>query len=304
VSQGKGVAGLRSMTGFGRASFEVEGIGFDIEARSVNHRHLDARVRLPRLLADREADAKARVRARLRRGKVDVTVSIAGESGNVSRLEIDHGVVEQYVHAARELGERFSLLGTLDVATLLAMPGVTRFAETGLPEEGAAEALQAGLERALDALDAMRVSEGASLAADIGSRLERIVLLVDELEARSGLVQQSVRDKLAKRAAQLQQETGLADEARLYQEVVIAADRLDICEELARLRSHVEQFRGALAEAGPEHPIGRRLDFLLQEFGREANTVGSKANDAPLAHHVVELKTEIERIREQVQNIE
>jgi len=304
MSQGRSVSGPRSMTGFGRASFEVEGIGFDIEVRSVNHRHLDARVRLPRLLADCEVDAKARLRERLRRGKVDVTVSIAGGSGELSQLEIDHDLVGQYVHAAGELGERFGLLGTLDVATLLAMPGVTRFTEAGLPEEVSAEALLGGLDRAVDALDAMRVSEGASLAADIARRLERIVLLVEQLETGSDLVQQAVRDRLAKRAAQLQQETGLLDEARLHQEVVIAADRLDICEELARLHSHVEQFRGALAEAGPEHPIGRQLDFLLQEFGREANTVGSKANDAPLAHHVVDLKTEIERIREQVQNLE
>jgi uncharacterized protein (TIGR00255 family) len=272
--------------------------------RSVNHRHLEARVRVPRLLADCEADAKARLRERLRRGKVDVTVSIPGGSSEVTQLDIDHGVVEQYVHAARALGERFGLLGTLDVATILSMPGVTRFAEAGLEEEVSAEALLGGLDRALDALDAMRLSEGASLAADMGRRLERIVLLIEELESRSDLVQQAVRDKLKKRAAQLQQETGLVDEARLHQEVVIAADRLDICEELARLHSHVGQFRSALAEAGPEHPIGRRLDFLLQEFGREANTVGSKANDAALAHHVVDLKTEIERIREQVQNIE
>ena len=137
MSEGKGASGPRSMTGFGRASFEVEGIGFQIEARSVNHRHLDARVRLPRLLAECEADAKARLRERLRRGKVDVTISLAGESSEVSRLQIDHEVVDQYVHAARALGERFGLLGTLDVATILAMPGVTRFAEAGLSEEGA-----------------------------------------------------------------------------------------------------------------------------------------------------------------------
>ncbi|MBW2272838.1 MAG: YicC family protein [Deltaproteobacteria bacterium] len=304
MSKDRGAAGARSMTGFGRSSFEVEGIGFDLEVRSVNHRHLDSRVRLPRLLADCEADAKARIRERLQRGKVDVTVSIAGESGEVSRLEIDHEVVDQYVHAARQLGERFGLLGTLDVSTILGMPGVTRFADAGFSEGDSGEALLEGLDRALDALDAMRLHEGTSLVADIDSRLSRIALLVDELDSRSGLVQQAVRERLAKRAAQLQQETGLVDEARLQQEVVIAADRLDICEELARLRSHVEQFRSALAEAGPEHPIGRRLDFLLQEFGREANTVGSKANDAPLAHHVVDLKTEIERIREQVQNIE
>jgi len=154
------------------------------------------------------------------------------------------------------------------------------------------------------ALEAMRAAEGASLQAELEGRLDRVLELVGQFEARSGLVVEAAKERLKKRAEQLRQETGSFDDARLHQEIVIAADRLDITEELVRLRSHVDQFRAILAEGDAGKPVGRRLDFLLQEMGREANTVGSKANDAPLAHDVVELKAELERLREQVQNVE
>jgi uncharacterized protein (TIGR00255 family) len=143
-----------------------------------------------------------------------------------------------------------------------------------------------------------------ALERELRSRLDTIAALVEELESRSSLVQEAVRERLRKRTDQLQQETGLVDEARLHQEIVIAADRLDVTEELARLRSHVEQFRTVLVECEGGDPVGRRLEFLLQEMGREANTLGSKGSDAPIAHRVIDLKTELERIREQVQNVE
>ena len=157
---------------------------------------------------------------------------------------------------------------------------------------------------AVDALDAMRASEGEAIERDVGARLATVTGILDTVEERSGEVQQSVRERLRKRAEQLEQEAGMLDEARLHQEIVIAADRLDITEEIVRLRSHVDQFAAITAGAGPGEPVGRRLDFLMQEFGREANTIGSKGNDSPIAHRVVDLKSEIERIREQVQNVE
>ena len=156
----------------------------------------------------------------------------------------------------------------------------------------------------LTALDEARLAEGAATLVDFNNRLARVAGLVESFDARSGVIREATKERLRKRAGQLELETGLVDEARLHQEIVIAADRLDITEEIVRLRSHIEQFHLVVASAGPDSMIGRKLDFLLQEFGREANTVGSKANDAPLAHDVVELKTELERIREQVQNIE
>ena len=294
---------IRSMTGYGRSDFEVGGLAFEVEIRSVNHRYLDARAKLPRMLSDREHRVKTAAQDKLQRGKVDIHVSASNEAVS-ARLEIDRDAAEQYVVAARELGDRFELVGTLDTATLLGLPGVTRLVEPELAEEELDAALDAAVVGALDALDAMREREGAALASELESRLVRIVELTRELESRSGLVQIAARERLRKRSHQLQQETGLLDEARLHQEIVIAADRLDITEEVVRLRSHVEQFQMILGEASRTEPVGRRLDFLLQEMGREANTTGSKANDADLAHFVVEMKTELERLREQVQNIE
>lgn len=295
---------IRSMTGFGRADFEVRGLLFEVEMRSVNNRYLDARTKLPRVLSSYEPVVKAAVQARLQRGKVDITIAQSSSSPSLARLEVDREAASQYVEAAAELIEGFGVSGTLDVSRLLGMPGVTRMSEPELPEDELSGAFEAGVGRALDALDAMREKEGEALARDFDQRLQTMVDLANELENRSGEVQDAVREKLRRRTKQLEQETGLLDEARLHQEIVIHADRLDITEELVRLRSHVDQFRLIVGEADGATPVGRRLDFLLQEMGREANTVGSKANDAPLAHRVVELKTELERLREQVQNVE
>ena len=170
--------------------------------------------------------------------------------------------------------------------------------------ETSGEAALSALDRALDGLLAMRVREGEAIARDLLQRVARVSELSLEIEERSGQVQERARERLRKRARQLESETGVLDEARLHQEVVLAADRLDISEEIVRLRSHVEQFRSVAEAGGAGSPVGRRLEFLLQELGREANTMGSKAADAPVAHRVVELKAELERLREQVLNVE
>lgn len=295
---------IQSMTGFGRAAFEVAGRSFDVEIRTVNHRHLDIRVRVPRALSDQEGFAKSLVQERVGRGKVDVSINPTDPGRSDSEIQIDAEVAGQYVAAARRLAEQYGLTGGFEVSTLMGLPGVLRFGDAGLPAEEIVPALRDGMQAALDALVAMRVDEGRNLVREIDGRLDTILSLVDFFETRSGEVVEAVRERLRKRTEQIAKDSGLYDDARLHQEIVIAADRLDITEELVRLRSHVDQFRSILGDAGGDGPVGRRLDFLLQELGREANTVGSKANDAPLAHQVVELKTEIERIREQVQNIE
>ena len=295
---------IRSMTGFGRASFSAREARFDVEVRSVNSRFLDARVRLPKPLAAFESDVRAAIQTRFERGKVDLVVASLSGDPKATKLEIDLATAQQYLRAAAALRDEQGVTGELGVASVLALPGVARFSEPELPVEELRDGLFDALEQALAALDAMRAAEGAALERDLLARLTRVSELAAFLEQRSELVQQTVRERLRKRAQQLEQETGLLDAARLHQEVVIAADRLDINEELVRLRSHVQQFREILAGAGARSPVGRRLDFLLQEFGREANTVGSKASDAPIAHQIVELKTEIERMREQVQNVE
>ena len=295
---------IRSMTGFGRASCSLDGAPFDVEVKCVNHRYLDARVRLPRLISSLEPELRARVQRRFKRGKVDVSVTTPEGSVPAPRLEVDLEVARGYLRAADELRSSEQLSGQLEIGALLALPGVATFSEPRLQVAELGTALGEAVDEALTAADAMRETEGAALARELLSRLGSVAALTDAIEARAGLVQDTVRERLRKRAEQLGRETGLMDEARLHQEIVIAADRLDITEETVRLRSHIAQFREILASAGADTPVGRRLDFLLQELGRETNTIGSKGADAPIAHQIVELKAELERLREQVQNVE
>jgi uncharacterized protein (TIGR00255 family) len=295
---------ILSMTGFGSASFRVAEAAFEIELRSVNHRHLDVRVKLPRALAGLEHELKAQIQERFERGKLDCTIVSPSGEAPVPRLEIDRAAVDAYLGAARSLVAEQGVPDTLGTAQLLGLPGVARLVEPELPEDALRGALRSALDAALAALAAMRADEGQALARDFEARLARLEELAAGIEARTGEIQQSVRERLRRRARQLENEVGVLDEARLYQEISLAADRLDVTEELVRLRSHCEQFRRTLAGAGPGRPVGRRLDFLLQEMSREANTIGAKGADASAAHLVVEVKTELERMREQVQNVE
>jgi uncharacterized protein (TIGR00255 family) len=292
---------IRSMTGFGRAQLEAEGAPFAVELKCVNHRHLDLSVRLPRPLAGLEAELRRVLAARFARGKLDLLVS--APPGTVrAAVEIDPALAARYVDFARTLAGR-GVLAELRAGELMALPGVARVVEHALDEDALRPALAAALERAAAAADAMRVAEGAALERELRARLFAVTALAEAVAARSGEVVASVRERLRKRAEQLREEAGFSDEARLLQEVVIAADRMDVTEELVRLRSHVAQFEAAL-DASDGAPVGRRLEFLLQEMSREANTIGSKAADAPIAHRVVDLKTELERLREQVLNVE
>lgn len=295
---------IHSMTGFGRSGFTLEEQRFQVEVRSVNHRHLDVQARLPRLLTPLEPEVRRQVRERLARGKVDVAVSLPPGAAAAGDLQVDRAAAAAYLAAARALGEEHGVDPDLPAARLLALPGVARSVEHELPEGVLAPALAGAVDEALTALLAMRRAEGASLERELQARLAAILALLTEIQARSDTVQSAARERLRKRASQLEQETGLLDEARLHQEIVLAADRLDISEEIARSRSHVDQFRQVLGGEAPGQPVGRRLEFLLQEMVREANTIGSKASDAPVAHHVVDLKTELERMREQVLNVE
>ena len=291
-----------SMTGFGRSELEIEGIGVSIEVRTVNHRHLDVSLRLPRLLSAMEAPLKKQLQGYYRRGRIDATISFAQNATPRARLELDREVVAQYRAFAAELAGSEAPVD-LPVDRLIALPGVARLVEQELSPDVAGPALEGALAAAAADARAMRDREGEALDRDLRRRLATVSGLVTTLSESSDDVLAAARERLRKRTDQLREETGLLDEARLHQEVVIAADRLDVSEELTRLRSHVGQFESVLA-AGREEPCGRRLDFLLQEMMREANTIGSKAGDAVRAHRVVDLKTELERIREQVQNVE
>ncbi|MAI77469.1 MAG: YicC family protein [Deltaproteobacteria bacterium] len=294
---------IRSMTGFGRSAFNVGDRSFEIEARSVNHRHLDFRLRLPGVLQELEIAARGFCQELLVRGKVDINVSAVGQLAASSTLQIDSEMAAQYVEAARKLGKEHGIPSDMDVSRLLVLPGVARQVDATVSVEDAKDPLFSGLEAALFALFAMQEVEGQKLSEDFSASLTHLEELVDWLEGRSVEVFNSGREKLTQRMEQIQSETGLLDSARLHQEIVILGDRLDITEELVRLRSHIAQFRSVIDSSDSGEAVGRRLDFLIQEMGREVNTVGSKANDAPIAHQVVELKGRLEKIREQVQNI-
>jgi len=294
---------IRSMTGFGHGGFEAGGLAFEVELRCLNHRYLDLRVRLPRPLAYLEPQVRERLQRHFRRGRVDLAVQARGGGGGLAALRVDLGTAEGYVRAAEELRERYGLPGELGVAELLGLEGVARFEEPELGAEAAAALLDA-VEAAAWEAAGMREREGEALAREIRERLDRVEALAGELALRGEEVVRAWRERIRKRAEELAREAGAVDESRLHQEIVAAADRLDIAEETARIHSHVAQFRGILEAARAGAAVGRKLDFLLQELGREANTIGSKLADAEAAHRVVELKSEIERIREQVQNLE
>jgi uncharacterized protein (TIGR00255 family) len=290
---------IRSMTGFGAGRGSVGGEELDVEVRSVNHKFCEVKVRLPRELAALEVDASKMVRDRVARGGIDVTARRTGGAGMVAP-RVDVALAEAYARAFAEVKARLALPGAVTLADVVGAEGVIRLDERALDLDAAREALRAGVAAALDALVAMRVREGEALARDLHGRLDAVEALVARAAA---LVPQAVEHHRARLAERIQELTrGLAlDPARLAQEVAVFADRTDVTEEVTRLGSHLAQARGLLSGA---EPAGRKLDFLVQEMHREVNTIGSKSQSAEIAALVVAAKAEIERLREQVQNVE
>ena len=289
-----------SMTGYGRGQAALGQGVLSVELRAVNSRFLDLRVRLPREFSGLESQVRAMASRFFVRGQVDLGVRQAGAAGGRGEVAIDLEAARQYVEAADQLRDRFGLQGTLPVSTLLELPGVAQQQEAALEQSAVAEALAEAVEQACREAAAMREREGSALASELRQRLQGFEPAVTEIETRADEVKRAVRERLEKRLAALGPEIEI-DPARLAQEVVLYADRMDTTEEIVRLRSHLAQFRETLDTGGP---VGRKLEFLLQEIGREVNTIGSKAADAPISRHVVELKTELEKLREQVLNLE
>lgn len=299
---------LYSMTGFGAARAEhslADGaeLSISVEIRTVNHRHLQAKVRLPQGYAVLEASVDKAVRARLSRGAVQVGIEVA-RTGGKPTFSVDPSAVERYLEVQATLAGRFPGLRPIDSVTeLLGLPGVVvhdRSTESLDLAGEEARAVLAVVHDALSALLEMRATEGDAMGADVASSGEEISSLVARISERMAAAATGHRARLVERISELAGDKSLA-EADLAREVALLADRLDISEEITRLESHLVQLRGVLSGGGS---VGRQLDFLAQEFFREANTVGSKCNDADVAHLVVDLKTHVERLREQVQNIE
>jgi uncharacterized protein (TIGR00255 family) len=290
------------MTGFGRGFVQGETFTASVDLKTVNNRFLDVHARLGGDLAAVEPLIRRKVSERLTRGRVDVSVTV-DRSGEVA-YELNRQLIAGYIQAMSAMRDEFGLAGEPDINVLARLPGALQTARDGLSDEMLAGVEQA-LAQALDDLEAMRAREGAALAVEMSSRLDDIERHLPTIEAGSAQQVEGYRARVEKRITELLSRSGLEgvelDQGRLAQEVAYLADRSDISEELARLRSHVTQFRDTLAEGGE---AGKRLDFLLQEFNREANTVLSKSTDLAIKDAALAIKAAVEKLREQVQNVE
>jgi len=294
---------FQSMTGYGTGSAQQDDRTVTVEMRTVNHRFLDLHIRAPREYSFLETEVQPLIRGALRRGRVDATISVQG--GPESAVVIDQQAAQRYVESASRLRDQFHLEGALDVATLMTLPGVIQKQDNRSGENQAESTLLSGLVRqatqeALDGVIGMRQQEGKALRADLMNHLAAILARASTIQAYAPVVTQESRKKLEERMARLLPPDGL-DPQRLAQEVALLADKCDISEEIARLDSHLEQF-DSLLEAGKE--IGKRLDFLLQEMQREVNTILSKSGNLEIARCGIDIKAEIEKVREQIQNVE
>ena len=293
---------IRSMTGYGAASVETDTLRASVVARSLNHRFFDLALHLPRRLQPLEAEAKERVAAVVTRGRVEVSVQAVLPQGEAETVVASRPLVASLVRALRDMQNEHGLEGGVSVADLVRFPGALERVETvgAVPDE-VRKAVGELLGRALEGLSAMRRTEGERLRAELERLLAAIEAGAARVESRVAESREARQAALLERVRALAGEIGL-EETRLYQEVVRVVERHDVAEEIQRLRSHGASARELLGGDGA--PAGKRLDFLAQELMREANTIGSKVQDAPAVREVVELKAEIERLREQVQNVE
>ena len=288
------------MTGYGRAVETVNGREFTVELRSVNNRYLDCSVRLPRLLSFAEEAVKQAVKASVSRGKVDVYISLRSEAEDDTTVRINRGVLEGYLNAMRQMVTDFGVRDDISVSTVSRLPEVFSIEKQEVDEDQLRADLMSVLAKALEDYDAMRQTEGVALDKDLRSRGETILSLVSQVEAGNKQTVIDYRTRLENKLREVLENTNI-DESRILTEAAIFADKVAVDEETVRLRSHLEQMNNMLTSGGA---IGRKLDFLLQEMNREANTIGSKCTDVALARIVVDIKAELEKIREQTQNIE
>ena len=291
---------MYSMTGYGRGEYKAGGVELTVETKTVNNRSLDASVKCPRIFNAYEEEVRSAVRKKLTRGHADVFISLSDKRERQKTLTLDENAAKAYVASAEKLLSLFpELVNDLSVTGVMRLPDVIKQDDIAAADEEIIAALNCALSQALDNLNAMRLKEGAKLEEDMLSRMSAIETLVNKIETRAPLVAENYRQKLR---AKMEKLLGGAevDESRLLTEVAVFSDKSNIDEELTRLHSHISQFR----EICKEQLVGRKLDFLVQEFNRETNTVCSKSNDLEVTRLGLALKNEIEKIREQVQNVE
>lgn len=291
---------IKSMTGYGRAVETVNGREFTVELRSVNNRYLDCTVKLPRSLSFAEDAVKQAVKQAVSRGKVDVYISLKSEASDDISISINKAMLEGYLSAMRQMVSEYGIQDDISVSVASKLPDVFTVEKPQVDEEQLQKDLMSVVQKALEGYDAMRRTEGAALDADLRSRGQTILGFVTQVEQGNGQTVADYRTRLENKLKEVLASTNI-DENRILTEAAIFADKVAVDEETVRLRSHLQQMNTMLDGGGA---VGRKLDFLLQEMNREANTIGSKCTDVRLARIVVDIKAELEKIREQTQNIE
>lgn len=294
---------IKSMTGYGQGGSDRNGARLEVELRGVNHRYFDLKLRLPSALAPYEAEVRKRVQKRVRRGRIDIAVTQVPSRPPSYRVEVNSGLIRGYLEAAGALKKEFRLRGSLELRSILGLPGAISIQEeSSLGVEVLGEMLWQSLGQALQAYETMRTEEGRRLAVDIHERLAMIAKEVREIEQAVEGLPAAYTVKIKERVARLLEGQRELDPSRLAQEVALLAGRVDITEEIVRLLGYLEQARGTLD--GKPGPVGKELDFVMQEMNREANTISSKSESLPICQAALRVRSAVEKIREQVQNVE
>ncbi len=293
---------VKSMTGFGRCETEINGRAITVEIKSVNHRYFEFSCRITRGYSFLEDKLKAFVNARVARGKIDMFVSVGAADDVPCEVAVNHSLVSGYLAAMKEISDTYGVPNDASVVALSRFPDVFTVNKAPVDEEQLTSDVLTAADAALNSFVAMRETEGARMKADILSRAETILSIVSEIEERSPQTVREYENRLLERIRQTLENLSVeVDEQRILTEVAVFADKVAVAEETVRLRSHFEQLRAFLSL---DQPVGRKIDFIIQEMNREANTIGSKANDLEITGLMLKIKAEVEKIREQVQNVE
>lgn len=291
---------VRSMTGFGRAKKEINGLDITVEIRSVNHRYFEFSCRVPRVYSFLEEKIKSRLATSISRGKVEVGVLIDDNTENATVIEIDREYTSAYIKALKTLSKEYGLKNDVKTSALVGNNDIFKIKRQTIDDEVIADAVLSVLDEAVENFIAMRTVEGERLYNDVCSRAQFILEKVEFIEKRSPETVNAYKERIEQKIKDLLGDTTI-DEQRILTEVAIFADKVAVAEETVRLRSHIKQFESLMQSSDA---VGRKLDFIVQEMNRETNTIGSKAQDIEIAHTVVDIKSEIEKIREQIQNME
>lgn len=291
---------IRSMTGFGRAVEQINGLDITVEIKSVNHRYFEFSSRIPRVYQFLEEKLKSFCQQSIQRGKVEVSVIIEDNNESSASVEINHAFAKSYIAALKSLAKEYKIKDDIKVSAVAGNSEMFKIRRVALDDEVISDAVLSVTGKAIESFITMRETEGEKLAKDVTDRAETILSLVEKVEERSPETVKAYRERLEARIKDLLEDAKV-DEQRLITETAIFADKVAVAEETVRLKSHIDQLCKLISGQGA---VGKKLDFIVQEMNRETNTIGSKCQDVDIAHIVVDIKSEIEKIREQIQNIE